>query len=128
MKPADSSRLIALAALAAIAAAPLAVSAGWGALLNDRALTDFNDDDVRDYLAAVYTLLDAPLPAAPVEWSNPSTGAGARLEVIGEPRIEGFSECRRVRTEVYSRKQKAQARTWTACRDDADGWRLVRGS
>ena len=117
-----------LVALAALAAAPLAGSAGWGALLQDRALTDFNDDDVRDYLAAVYALLDAPLPAAPVDWSNARTGAGARLEVIGQPQIEGFSECRRVRTEVHSRKQKAQARTWTACRDDEGGWRLVRGN
>jgi hypothetical protein len=115
-------------ALAALAAAPLAWSAGWAALLNDRAITDFNDDDVRDYLETVYTFLDAPMPAAPVEWSNPRTGAGARLEVIGQPQIEGFGECRRVRTEVYSRKQKAQPRTWTACRDAEGGWRLVRGN
>jgi surface antigen len=117
-----------LVACAAIAAAPLAGAAGWGALLNDRALTDFNDDDLRDYLTVVNRLLEAPLPATPVEWSNPRTGAGARLEVIGQPQIEGFKECRRVRTEVYTRKQKAQARTWTACRDDDGGWRLVRGN
>jgi surface antigen len=108
--------------------APAASAAGWGALLNDTALTDFNDDDVREYLATVTALLDAPLPAAPVDWSNPRTGAGARLEVIGQPRIEGFSECRQVRTNVYSRKHKAPTRTWTACRDSDGGWSLVRGN
>jgi surface antigen len=108
--------------------APAASAAGWGALLNDTALTDFNDDDLREYLATVTALLDAPQPAAPVEWSNPRTGAGARLEVIGQPQIEGFSECRQVRTHVHSRRYKAQVRTWTACRDADGGWRLVRGS
>jgi hypothetical protein len=75
----------------------------------------------------VNTLLDAPLPAAPVEWSNPRTGAGARLEVIGSPQIAGFGECRRVRTSVYSRKYKPQTRTWTACRDTDGEWRLTKG-
>jgi hypothetical protein len=111
--------------LLALALAPTAWGAGWGAVLDDAAIRDFNDDDVRDYLATVYALLDAPLPAAPVEWSNPRTGSGAQLEVIGQP--QGFSECRRVRTNVYSRKHKAKARTWTACRDDENGWRLVSG-
>ena len=108
--------------------APAAWAAGWGALLNDKAITDFNDEDVRAYLDTVYTLLDAPMPAAPVDWSNPHTGAGARIEVIGQPKIEGFAECRQVRTNVYSRKHKAQTRMWTACRDEDGGWRLVRGS
>ena len=109
-------------------AAPAASAAGWGSLLNDKAITDFNDEDVRAYLDTVYALLDAPMPAAPVEWSNPKSGAGARLEVIGQPQIEGFSECRQVRTNVYSRKHKAETRVWTACRDEDGGWRLVRGS
>ena len=108
--------------------APAAWAAGWSAVLKDAAITDFNDEDVRDYLATVYALLDAPLPAAPVEWSNPRTGAGARLEVIGQPQIDGFDECRRVRTNVYSRNHKAEPRTWTACRDTDGGWRLVKGS
>ena len=118
---------LALAAVASLAT-PAAWAAGWGALLNDKAITDFNDDDVRAYLDTVYALLDAPTPAAPVDWSNPRTGAGARIEVIGQPKIEGFSECRQVRTNVYSRKHKAETRVWTACRDEDGGWRLVRGS
>jgi hypothetical protein len=108
--------------------APAAWSSDWASLLKDKAITDFNDDDVREYLATVHALLDAPLPAAPMQWSNPRTGAGADLEVIGQPQIEGFAECRRVRTNVYSRKYKAQPRIWTACRDGDGGWRLVKGS
>lgn len=108
--------------------ASCAWSSDWAALLEDKAIADFNDDDVREYLATVYALLDAPMPATPVQWSNPRTGAGAGLEVIGEPQIEGFDECRRVRTNVYSRKHKAESRTWTACRDADGGWRLVKGT
>jgi surface antigen len=108
--------------------APLAWPAAWGDLLNDAAITDFSDEDARAYLDTIHTLLDAPLPAAPVEWSNPDHGVGARLEVIGQPHIEGFGECRRVRSSAYSRKHKAQPRTWTACRGNDGGWILVRGT
>jgi surface antigen len=108
--------------------APAAWSSGWAALLKDQAIGDFNDEDIREYLDTVYALLDAPLPTAPVQWSNPRTGVGAGLEVIGQPRIAGFAECRRVRTNVYSRKHKSQPRTWTACRDAGGGWRLVKGT
>ena len=118
----------AISLLVLVLFAPCAGSSDWTALLRDKAITDFNDDDVREYLATVYALLDAPLPAAPVQWSNPHTGAGAGLEVIGQPQIEGFAECRRVRTNVYSRKHKAEPRTWTACRDTDGGWRLVKSS
>ena len=116
------------ALLAVLLFASAAWASDWAALLEDAAITDFNDDDVREYLATVYALLDAPLPAAPVQWSNPRTGAGAGLEVIGQPQIEGFAECRRVRTHVYSRKHKAEPRTWTACRDTDGGWRLVKST
>lgn len=114
--------------LVLVLVASAAWSSGWAALLNDKAITDFNDDDIREYLDAVYALLDAPLPTAPMKWSNPRTGAGATVEVIGQPQIEGFAECRRVRTNVHSRQHKAETRTWTACRDADGGWRLVKGT
>ena len=108
--------------------APAASASDWTALLKDKALTDFSEQDLQDYLKVVYALLDAPQPAAPVEWSNPKTGVGARLEVLGQPDVDGFDECRRVRTNVYSPKHKAETRTWTACRDQDGGWSLVKGS
>ena len=128
MSPGLSVNSAARTLLVLVLFAPGAWSSGWAALLKDKAITDFNDDDIREYLDTVYALLDAPLPAAPVQWSNPRTGAGAGLEVIGQPQIEGFAECRRVRTNVYSRKHKAEPRTWTACRDADGGWRLVKGT
>jgi surface antigen len=114
--------------LALAVVAPVAWPSDWGPLLKGKAITDFNEADLSDYLKTVTALLDAPLPAAPVEWSNPQTGAGARLEVIGQPHVEGFSECRRVRTNVYSRKYKAETRTWTACRATDGEWSLTKGS
>ena len=113
-----------VASLALSAPASFA-AAGWGAVLKDSAITDFSDEDVRQYLEAVHSLLEAPMPAAPVEWRNDRTGAGAHLELLGQPKIEGFAECRRVRTNVYSRKHKANPRVWTACRDADGGWSLV---
>ena len=108
--------------------APLASPSDWGSLLTSKAITDFSEDDLHDYLKALTAMLDAPHPAAPLEWSNAKTGAGARAEVIGQPQVEGFDECRRVRTVVHTRKYKAETRTWTACRGDDGEWRLTKGT
>jgi surface antigen len=123
---ANRNRLLFLLALLALA--PAAWSSDWTSLVKDKALADFSEQDVQDYLKTVTALLDAPQPAAPVEWSSPKTGVGARLEVIGQPQVAGFSECRRVRTNVYSPKHKATTRTWTACRDSDGEWSLAKGS
>lgn len=126
MRPDNRNALLSLIALLILA--PAAWSSDWTSLLKDKALVDFNEQDLQDYLKVVNTLLDAPQPAAPVEWSNPKTGVGARLEVIDQPRVEGFDECRRVRTNVYSAKHKATTRTWTACRASDGAWSLAKGS
>ena len=126
MRPAHRNALLCL--LAALFFAPASWSSDWTSLLKDKALTDFNEQDLDAYLKTVYALLDAPQPAAPVEWSNKKTGVGARLEVLSQPQVAGFSECRRVRTNVYSPKHKAEARTWTACRGSDGEWRLAKGS
>jgi surface antigen len=126
VRPANLNALLSLIAL--LIFAPAAWSSDWTSLLKDKALVDFNEQDLQDYLKVVNTLLDAPQPAAPVEWSNPKTGVGARLEVIGQPRVEGFDECRHVRTNVYSPKHKATTRIWTACRASDGAWSLVKGS
>jgi surface antigen len=107
---------------------PAAWSSDWTSLVKDQALADFSEQDVQDYLKTVIALLDTPKPAGPVEWSNPKSGVGAHLEVIGQPQVAGFSECRRVRTNVYSAKHKATTRTWTACRDNDGEWSLAKGS
>lgn len=122
----NRNRLLTLIAL--LIFAPAASTSDWTPLLKDQALTDFSEQDLQDYLKVVNELLDAPQPAAPVEWSNPKTGVGARLEVIGQPQVAGFSECRRVRTNVYSPRHKATTRTWTACRDSDGAWSLAKGS
>ena len=126
MRPANRNALLSLIALLLLA--PAAASSDWTSLLKDKALVDFNEQDLQDYLKVVNELLDAPQPAAPVEWSNPKTGVGAHLEVIGQPRLEGFDECRRVRTNVYSAKHKATTRTWTACRASDGAWSLAKGN
>jgi len=117
-----------LTLLALLVFAPAAWSSDWTSLVKDKALADFSEQDVQDYLKTVTTLLNTPQPTQPVEWSSAKTNVGARLEVIGEPQIEGFSECRRVRTNVYSAKHKATTRTWTACRASDGEWSLAKGS
>src|SRR5262245_24298206 len=96
--------------------------------MKDAAITDFGKEDLDAYVKALEALLNAPQPAAPMEWSNPKTGVGARAEVIGQPKIGGFEECRRVRTNVYSPQHKARPRTWTACRGKDGAWVLAKGS
>ena len=126
MQLANRNTLLTLLALVVLA--PAAWSSDWTALVKDQALADFSEQDVQDYLKTVTALLDAPQPTEPVEWSSPKTGVGARLEVVGQPQVAGFSECRRVRTNVYSPKHKATTRTWTACRDSDGAWSLAKGS
>jgi surface antigen len=117
-----------LTLLALLIFVPAAWSSDWTTLVKDKALADFSEQDVQDYLKTVIALLDTPNPAGPVEWSNPKSGVGAKLEVIGQPQVAGFAECRRVRTNVYSAKHKATTRTWTACRDSDSEWSLTKGS
>lgn len=126
MQLANRNTLLTL--LASVVLTPAAWSSDWTALVKDQALADFSEQDVQDYLKTVTALLDAPQPTEPVEWSSPKTGVGARLEVVGQPQVAGFSECRRVRTNVYSPKHKATTRTWTACRDSDGAWSLAKGS
>ena len=121
-----NNRITLLTLCALLVLAPAAWASDWTSLVKDKALADFSEQDVQDYLKTVTTLLNAPQPTQPVEWSSPKTGVGARLEVIGEPQVEGFSECRRVRTNVYSAKHKATTRTWTACRASDGEWSLAK--
>ena len=60
------------AALALSAAASTAAAAGWGALMKDSPIADFSDEDVRQYLEAVHSLLEAPMPAAPARLAQRS--------------------------------------------------------
>jgi surface antigen len=116
---------VCMGALALSAAALTAEAAGWNALMKDSALSDFSDEDKHEYLDVLQSFLDTPTPVAPVDWRNDRTGSGAHLELLGQPKIEGFDECRRVRTNVYSKKRKAPTRIWTACRGADGTWGLV---
>lgn len=114
-----------MVAVAAGLASPWA-AASWGLAMRDSPARDFDDEDTRQFLAAVRQVLDAPSPPQPLEWRNQATGAGGSLLVIGQPKRQGFVECRRVRSTVYSRRRQGQPQVWTACREDSGGsWKLV---
>jgi surface antigen len=116
-----------MAMVAAVAglASPSAV-ASWGLAMRDSPARDFDDEDSRQFLAAVRQVLEAPLPPQPLEWRNQASGAGGTLLVIGQPKREGFVECRRVRATLYSRRHQGQPQVWTACRQESGGnWKLV---
>ena len=112
-------------ALSIAVACPPAWSAGWVALLRDSPAEDFNDEDLRQFLDAAKSALDAPNPDEPVEWKNVSTGSGARFVVLGPVKVENYSECKRVRSTTYSRKRKGYPTVWTACRDTDGHWQFV---
>jgi surface antigen len=117
----------ALAVLLAITVLP-AAAAGWGAVLSRGPVVDFNDEDMRLFLEAIRTTLGADGEPQPVEWSNPASGAGGTLRVVGRPQVAGFKECRRVQATVHSRRQTGKPATWTACKDPAGQWKLVSAS
>ena len=117
--------LRAVAALALCAAAPIAWSAGWGTLLLNGPAEDFHDEDARLFMEALRKTLESPVSKDPLEWSNPDSGAGGSMAVVGQPQRKGFDECRRVRMTVYSRKRKGTPSSWTACKEPAGRWVLV---
>jgi surface antigen len=114
-----------LAALIIVAASPLAAASGWGALLRNSPAVDYNDEDLRLFLEAAKTALDATGPPQPVEWSNASSGAGGRFVVLGPAKVKNFDECKRVRSTMHSKKQKGYPTTWTACKDTTGRWGVV---
>jgi surface antigen len=118
--------LLPLLGLAIGTAMPLAwAAAGWGAVLRDGPIEDFHDEDLRLYLDAIRKTLETP-GAQPVEWRNEASGAGGSLSVLGEPKLQGYAECRRVRSTLYSKKRQGLPSVWTACREAGGRWQLVR--
>jgi surface antigen len=113
-------------ALAIAAASPVAVAAGWGAILSDGPGEDFRDEDVRLFMDAIGKTLESPLDSPPLEWRNDKTGAGGTLVVRGQPKVKGYDECRRVRATLYSRKRTGKPFDWTACREPDGHWQVVR--
>ncbi|HSM22175.1 MAG TPA: hypothetical protein VK876_08210 [Rubrivivax sp.] len=115
----------AMVAMVAGLASPWA-AASWGLAMRDSPARDFDDEDSRQFLAAIRQVLEAPPPPQPLEWRNEASGAGGTLLVIGRPTRPGFVECRRVRATLYSRRRQGQPQVWTACRQESGGnWNLV---
>jgi hypothetical protein len=100
-------------------------AAGWGALLQNTPMEDFSDEDLSQYFKVLNATLNAPMPVAPAKWRNERTGSGATIEILGEPKLENFDDCRRVRTDLYSKKRKNLVRVWTACRGADGNWFLA---
>ena len=116
----------ALLALTILAVAPVAWAvSGWGAVLRDGPIEDFHDEDLRLFLDAIRKTLEAPGAPQPMAWRNAASGAGGSLTVLGEPKLEGFNECRRVQSTVYSRRRTGLPTAWTACREAGGRWQLV---
>jgi hypothetical protein len=107
------------------AAVDVSQAQGWGALMKNTPMEDFTEEDLAQYTDVLNGALDAPLPVEPREWRNDRTGSGARIEVLGATKVENFDDCRRVRTDLYSKKHKRLVRTWTACKTADGEWGLV---
>ena len=121
--------LSAMLGLAILGVTPAASAASWGAILLNGPAEDFHDEDMRLLMDAIRTTLDAPGEPRPVEWRNPDSRAGGSLLVVGQPKVDGYDECRRVRMTLYSKKQKGYPSVWTACREMEPGgrrWVLVK--
>lgn len=114
-----------LLALAIAGAAPVVWPAGWGAVLRNGPIEDFNDEDTRLYLEAIKQAVENSEIGKPTEWRNADSGAGGTLVVLGKTQVGEFKDCRRVRTTVYSKKQKGVPAVWTTCKDASGRWRLA---
>lgn len=115
-----------MTALLAVATTPLAHAAGWGAILRDTPMEEFNDEDIRLHLETALKALNSPTATTPVDWRNDATGAGASFKVLGEPKVKGFAECRRVRSTTHSKTRKSSSSAWTACKDTGGRWLVVK--
>lgn len=115
----------ALLVLLLAATGPLC-AAGWVAVLKGTPGEDFNDEDLRQFLAAAKQALEAPAPPQTVTWNNAESGAGGSFLVLGEPKVKNFESCRRTRITLHSKKRKGYPTTYTACKDPSSGrWLMV---
>lgn len=122
MKPARA--LLPLVLLLALGA-PAFAGQGWVTALRGSVVQDFNDEELRQMLGAIRRQLDAPLPAAPLDWNSPDSGAGVHIEVSGSPRIAGFENCRSLRLAAHSKKRKGETVAFTACQVPGGNWKVV---
>jgi surface antigen len=120
--------VLALSLAAVASAAGAAGAAGLGAIVRGGPLADFRDDDVSLLLEAMQKALNAPGEPQPVVWSNAASGAGGTLLVLGPATRADFSECRRLRSTLHSKRTQGTPAVWTVCKDPKDPggrWALV---
>lgn len=110
------------------AAAPPAYASGWGAVLRNSVVSDYDDEQLLSILRTIHSALDASGPAGPVEWRDEAGGAGATVIVTGTPKLKGFEDCRRFSVHAYSRKRKGNRAFFTAWRQTPGRWVLVGAS
>ena len=105
-----------------------AQATGWVVVLKNTPAEDFNDEDIREFLAAAVKLLNAPGegPAPDVAWKNAETGAGGHFKELSRSLDPLGHACRRLQLGVYSKQHPESIATWTVCRGDDGRWKVTK--
>jgi surface antigen len=99
------------------------ISAGFGALLGDRAGAALDEEDKRRAVVAELQALETGPSGAPVAWRNPDSGRYGNV-VPGPVYQENGAACREYTHTVYI-EGSAQTEHGTACRRSDGTWASV---
>jgi surface antigen len=131
MKGSMKSDLRAAILVLLVVATPWAVagSGGWVAILKNTPAEQFDDEDLKMFLAAAGNALNAEAtPPQPVVWSNPDTGSGGRFLELRRSTLSGGAPCKRMKVSTYAKNRSEQSVTYTLCKNAAGKWQLSSGS
>jgi surface antigen len=122
-----SPRILAILVCAVALAAP-AQATGWVVVLKNTPAEDFNDEDIKQFLAAAVKLLNAPGegPAADVAWNNAESGSGGHFKELSRSVDAAGRACRRLQLGVYSKQHAESMATWTVCRGEDGRWKIAK--
>jgi hypothetical protein len=120
-----------LALLVILMAAPpwaVAASGGWVSILKNTPAEQFDDEDLKMYLAAAAKALNADTsPPEAVAWRNPKTGSGGSFLELSRSTLSGGSPCKRMKVSTYANSLSEKSATYTLCKNAAGQWRLTSG-
>ncbi len=112
---------VTMAALMAIACSHTATAQGAFGFMKDTVVAHFTQDDVNTMRSTGSEVLKAQDIGTSRSWSNPTTGNGGSLKLIGAFSSADGRECKKLRVENHTKTQH-RVTAQTLCRSKDGPW------
>ena len=118
----NSIKLWLLGAL--LSASSSLLASGWVTVLKNSPAEYFDDEDLRMFLAAAGTALNAEGSPKQVTWTNPATGSGGSFLELSRSTGAAGTPCKRLRVSTYAKKHAVKSGTYTLCKSTQGRWQF----